>query len=81
MLKCNILDYIELACMHRIPVRLTMKQSDFFEGVAEDIVLGQDRQECLLIKIDGIAQQIVLDDIQSMQALVENFHFDLVQFN
>ena len=80
MLNCHIHDYVEIACLYRILVRLTMKDSISFEGVAQDIVLNDSRQECLSIKNDAGTHQLILDEIQSMQALIENQHFNLVKF-
>jgi len=80
MLNCQIHDYVEIACMYRMSVRLTMKNGNFFEGEAQDIVLDQLRQECLSIKNEEGNCQLVLVEIQSMQALIDNQHFDLVEF-
>lgn len=80
MLNCHIHDYVEIACLYQILVRLTMKDSISFEGVAQDIVLNDSRQTCLLIKNDDGAHELILDKIQSMQALIENQHFNLVKF-
>lgn len=80
MLNCQIHDYVEIACLFRMLVRLAMKDSSSFEGEAQDVVLNDLRQECLLVKNDDGIHQLVLDEIQSMQALVKNQHFDLVEF-
>ncbi len=80
MLNCQIHDYVEIACLFRMLVRLNMKDSSSFEGEAQDVVKNDLRQECFLLKNDDGMHQLVLNEIQSMQALVKNQHFDVVEF-
>ena len=80
MLNCHLHDYIELACLYRLNVRLMPKAGDPVDGIAKDVVLNEDRQECLLIDIKGKECLIVLVELKSMQALQENSHFDLIEF-
>lgn len=80
MLNCHIHDYVEIACMYRIAVRLTMKSGELEEGVAYDVVRNIEKQECLLLKQGDHDNNIILEEVQSMQALTNNSHFSLVEF-
>ena len=80
MLNCHIHDYVEIACLYKIQIRLKLQTDDVIEGVAQDVVLNDLRQECLLLEAGEREVLVVLTEIQSMQAIVENSHFDEVVF-
>ncbi len=75
MISCEKYDYIEIACMHRYPVRLTMKSGAVFTGVALDTSRDEQRRECLVLSSDGL---VVLDEISTLEVCVDNPHFDRI---
>ena len=81
MIDCHEYDYIEIACMYRLPVLLTFKNGSTLEGVAIDAGVNDEKQECLKLIQDENEIEAILDDLQSMQATIVNPHFSIVSFN
>lgn len=82
MLSCNLHDYLEIACMFKIPIVLTFINGDQHQGIAVTTFISSEKTECLTLKTENSDEllSIPLDVLQSMQALVSNPHFDLVNF-
>ena len=81
MISCNQHDYIEIVCMFRYPLRLTLKSGQLIEGIAVDVALNEDRLECLEMDINGQQHAIILDQISQLEVAVANPHFDKVCFD
>ncbi|MDN3682249.1 Rho-binding antiterminator [Vibrio tapetis subsp. quintayensis] len=81
MISCEKYDYIEIACMHRYPIKLTMKAGSVLAGIALDTVRNESRQECLVISDDGGEVLVVLDDIAMLEVGIDNPHFESVSFS
>lgn len=78
MISCQQYDYIEIACMYRYPVKLTLKSGSVIEGNAVDTARNSDYQECIKIKIDNEERLIVLDEIAILETTLKNPHFQSV---
>lgn len=81
MISCAQHDYVEIACMYKLPVILTLRSGEELEGVAMDTVSNQDRAECLKLKTGNNEQLVVLDQILRMVATKPNSHFEKVDFD
>lgn len=81
MISCEEYDYIEIACMHRYPIKLTMKSGEVLTGIALDTARNESRQECIKLKADGGETLVVLDDIAILDVGVDNPHFERVSFS
>lgn len=81
MISCSDYDYIEIACMHRYPVRLTFKDGESLEGKALDTARNEDKQECIKLVVDSTEQLVVLDSLSKLEVLVDNPHFQLKTFD
>lgn len=81
MISCSDYDYIEIVCLYRYPVRLTMREGVPIEGVALDTSRNTSRNECIKINSDGTETLIELDGISKLEVLIENPHFTEVFFN
>jgi len=81
MIGCNEYDYIEIACMHQYPVKIVMKAGGFVQGKALDVKINQSRKECIKISNDGKETLVELDTISKLEVLVENPHFEEIEFN
>lgn len=79
MLHCDDHDYLEIACTFRLPVRLMLKNGERREGVAMDTGYTWDRQECLLLEVDGNSESVLMAQIKTLIALRENPHFSVVE--
>lgn len=78
-LPCQLHDYIEIACMYRYQVRLTLKNGQIIEGKAMDIHSSPDRREYLII--DNNRQQIELTQLTKMTVLTLKAKFNEVVFS
>lgn len=80
MITCDQSDYLEIACMYRIPIALSWADGRRVEGIPLDTGYNEQRQECLQMKLVSGEEWVMVEDAQSMTALVENNHFTQVQF-
>lgn len=75
MIRCSDYDYIEIVCLYRYPVRLTLKDGTEMEGIALDTRRDESRREAILLSIHQRERLVVLDEIKQLSVLVENPHF------
>jgi len=80
VISCSEYDYIEIVCMYRYPIKLTMKSGEVVEGVAVNTKRNNAREECILVSIDSGQNLIVLDEIAKLEVCVENPHFEEISF-
>lgn len=80
MISCNDYDYIEIVCLYRYPVRLTLKSGQIIEGKALDTARNQEKQEAIKLDQNGVEQLVVLDDLSLVEVLVDNPHFNKKSF-
>lgn len=80
MISCSDYDYIEIACMCRYPVKLTMKVGQPLEGIALDTARDEINNECLKLNVKETDILVILDEINKLEVLVENPHFSEVVF-
>ena len=80
MISCNQYDYIEIACMHRCPIVLTMKSGENLVCVALDTQVDEAHRECIKVSAEGVERLVVLDEIAELEVSVENPHFKHVSF-
>lgn len=78
MISCELHDHIEIVCLYRYSVKLTLKSGAEVEGIALDIRRNAQREECLVLNHND--NLIVLEHIKKMEVLVENPHFKEVFF-
>ncbi|WP_087020305.1 Rho-binding antiterminator [Thaumasiovibrio subtropicus] len=76
-MKCVDFDFLEIACMYRLEVSLTLTSGEVYTGVAKDIVKNRHLQ--LLAK--GTEVLVSLDHLQKMDAITTNPHFSTVTFS
>ncbi len=80
MIRCAIHDYVEIACLYHLQVRLTLQDQQQIEGRAETTLTGADKKEYLQLSSGTESIKIDLESIKKMQALTPNPHFDLINF-
>ncbi len=77
MISCSEYDYIEIVCLYRYLVRLTMKTGEIIDGIA----LDTKSNERLLLNINGLETLVDLNNISKLEVKVNNPHFTEVTFN
>ncbi len=80
MISCSEYDYIEIVCLYRYPVRLTMKVGEAIRGVALDTIRNESRNECIKLNTDETDILVELDGIAKLEVLIDNPHFTEVIF-
>ncbi|MGR5285860.1 Rho-binding antiterminator [Vibrio maritimus] len=75
MISCSDYDYVEIACMHRYPVRLSMKNGQKIEGTALDTTRNDVKAECIKLSQQSGERLVELDQIASIEVLTANPHF------
>ncbi len=80
MISCNQHDYIEIVCMYRYPVKLTLKSGGIIEGAAVDAVSDGLREECIKLATESGETLVVLNQLKQLEVTVENPHLKLLLF-
>jgi len=83
MLACHLHDYIELICLHRYTVLLTLNNGQYITGVFHNTGFSDTpiKQEVIYGKLkNGHEIEVILTDIKSIEVLNENAQFSIVHF-
>jgi Rho-binding antiterminator len=80
MISCHLHDFIEIACMYRYRVRLTLRDGSTLSGIAQDTAVESNQREVLKLETANGMVKIDQDDLESMQAVDSNPHFSSVDF-
>lgn len=80
MITCDQSDYLEIACLYRIPLALTWSDGRRVEGTPLDTGYNDQREECLLMKVGESEEWVGLEGVAAMTALVDNPHFKEIRF-
>lgn len=81
MISCDQHDYIEIACMFRYPIKLTMKSGELIECTALDTVLNEHKDECIKVEVNGSERLVVLTELSLLEVSVDNPHFQTVSLD
>ncbi|AKH19415.1 Rho-binding antiterminator [Sedimenticola thiotaurini] len=80
MISCAQHDYVEIACLYRMGVILTLRSGEVLRGIAVDTARNQAGEECLKLSTGSAEALVVLDQVRQMEAAEENPHFATVDF-
>jgi Rho-binding antiterminator len=81
MISCNEYDYVEIVCMHRYPVKITLKTGTVIEGIALDTQYNLARRECIKLDVDDCETLITLAGISTLEVGIDNPHFQQISFS
>jgi len=85
MISCSEYDVIEMVCLYRYPLRLTMKNGDVIDGVALDTGTNAQREECIklttAVQSSDLPRYVVLEDIAVLTVTVANPHVNKLTFS
>lgn len=81
-ISCQLHDYIEIACLYRLKIGITLVDGEQTHGTAITTQTAADKKEYLLINPAGKngEERIELTKIKRLQALTANPHFDRIEF-
>ena len=74
-MSCEQHDYIEIACLYRCSVTLTLVSGEQISGVALDTTRTEDKVECLKIRSGDEVRLVPLASLTRMTATNPNPHF------
>lgn len=80
MISCSNYDYVEIACMYKYTLVLTLRNGEQVKGTAIDTARNPERQECLLLRLDNRDELVVLNHIQTLTVTTPNAQFTQVTF-
>lgn len=85
MISCDKHDYIEIACLYRLEVKLFLKNGpvkngQIVQGVAFNTTYSKNREECVVLNTGKGNETIVLEQIASLEAVTKNPHFEKIDF-
>lgn len=82
MFSCDLHDYLEIACLYHMAVRVHLADGERIEGLASDLGFNSHREECLFVQVRGCADRrdVPLAQLRKMEALKDNPHFTVVAF-
>ena len=82
MISCNEYDYIEIVCMYRYPIKITLKSGSVVNCIALDTQRNESREECIKVKTDAeeLETLVKLSNIATLEVCIENPHFKVVSF-
>jgi Rho-binding antiterminator len=78
LIACQLHDTIEVVCLYRYRVKLTLKDGSVVEGVAKDIELDSEKREFLLLTQPDSHVELV--NLARMDVLTANAVFSEVEF-
>lgn len=81
-ISCDLHDYLEIACLYKIQVYLTLANGVNHCGIPVTIKINVEREECLQIQPDSDSEKIdiPLYLLENMKAITSNTHFNTICF-
>ena len=80
MISCANHDYIEIACLYRFVVKLAFRNGQIVQGKALQTAYNENREECIVLDTERGNEQLVLEQVASMEAVTKNPHFEKINF-
>ena len=74
MISCHQHDYIEIACLYRLLLRVKLKSGESIDGRALDTGSRGGREWLQLETVEGL-RELDLDDLRRLEAIEDNPHF------
>ncbi|CAM3094154.1 Rho-binding antiterminator [Vibrio diazotrophicus] len=81
MISCGNYDYIEIVCLFKYPIEITLKSREVVSGKALDTAKNSLGEECIKLLTQDSDVLVVLDSIAKMKVTMENPHFQEVAFD
>jgi Rho-binding antiterminator len=87
IMRCDLQDYVEIACMFHYQLELELHSGKRLIGRAHDTKVEEKVEYLVLLEQEANAagvtnkeQKVVLSDLNSMKVLTRNARFDFIQF-
>lgn len=81
-MNCDLHDYLEIACMYKIQVSITLTGGRQYKGTPITTKINAEKEECLeFLPVSSNEQMCIpLYMLETMKALTHNIHFNVVTF-
>ena len=80
MITCAEHDFIEIACLYGMEVKLTLKDGHTAQGRALQTSYNDKREECITLKTAKGPETIAQNALASMKAISHNPYFKKIHF-
>ncbi len=80
MISCQLHDYIEIACMYRYLIRISLLDGTELQGKAKTTNTNADKKEVLVVSLEHEDIEIELNQIKELRAVTANPYFEMVKF-
>jgi len=80
MISCANHDFIEIACLYHLQLRVTLDDLSQTEGQAQTTKTSPDKKEYLVLSSTNHPLEVELEKIKSIRALTPNPHFQQIDF-
>jgi len=67
-ISCDVHDYFEIVCMRKSQITIKLHSKKTVSGEASDIILNQEKQECLQMRENNALHLIPLTEIKLLHA-------------
>ena len=81
MISCGNYDYIEIVCLFKYSIEITLKSGEVVSGKALDTAKNSLGEECIKLLTQDSELLVVLDSIAKMKVTMDNPHFQEVAFD
>lgn len=78
---CDIYDYIEIACLYRYLLEISLLDGSLFSAIATNTTLNSDRVECMVVMQNQVERFVALNQIHKISALTQGAKFSTVIIN
>ena len=82
IISCDLHDYIEIACLFEIEVKLVTRQGDIYIGTLITTRINDEKEEYVIISqtVHQAEVNLLLTQLNTMTAMTKNSHFSEVIF-
>lgn len=77
-ISCELFDYIEIACMHRLELKVYFKEAKPVQGNAITTKVDAGK-EILVLRSEGKNVSVMLDSVKELKAITPNPYFENIQ--
>ncbi|MEM0912460.1 MAG: Rho-binding antiterminator [Pseudomonadota bacterium] len=81
MNACERSDYIEIFCMYRYQITITLKSGEIVNGAATDTKIDEKKREGILVNTKDHSRFIALAEISTIKVNNSNPHISTLQFD
>ena len=79
-IRCDLYDYVEIACMRGYNIEVVLLSNEVIHGIAKTTRI-ENKEEFIILENDKKQLSIRLDKIKDITALDDNAEFETIRIN